>query len=160
MARRSMGVSLALRRQADAIQRARDSLSVEKFLTVLSQVALNGTMPRFTAKGELIHEDEPELVDPKLRLQTTQYLVDKVMSNPAPVAPSASSEDAMDDSEIKKLSYEELKALAFGALKEAIVRSEHGDRSRVSVGEAEGGECGDAGAIGTSSPGTGQEGST
>jgi hypothetical protein len=156
MARRSQGASLAIRRQADALQRARDSLSIDKFLSVLSQVALNGTMPRYTAKGEIIQEDEPELVEPKLRLQTTQYLIDKVMSNPAPVTPMSSSEDAMDDSEIKKLSYEELKSLAFGALKEAIVRSETEQRPKVGNSPQQTVGSGEAGTIGTSPPGTDQ----
>jgi hypothetical protein len=122
MGRLNQNTSVALRRQTEAIQRARESLSVDKFLCVLSQVALNGTMPRYGKNGQLIEEDEPEVVDPKLRLQTTQYLVDKVMSNPAPQVMGATSEDVLDQTAVRTLSNEELRAIAASSLQEVLTR--------------------------------------
>lgn len=159
MARHSKAASLAFRRQAETIQRARDSLSIEKFLNVLSQVALNGTMPRYDKRGNLIPEDEPEVVEPKLRLQTTQYLVDKVMSNPAPVQATGSSEDVLDDDAVKKLSNEELRAIASAALQEAVSRSLPQPRPHIEQGSGTQETGGTCSVGGDSPPGTDTPGS-
>lgn len=156
MARHSNAAAVAIRRQSELLQKCRDSLSVEKFLSVLSQVALNGTLPKYDRKGNLIEEDEPEAVEPKLRLQTTQYLVDKVMSNPAPTQPVGSREDVLDPGSLRTLSNEELKAIAFGAIKESVSRSISGVKPGIEGREVQSEEAGEDSVGGVGSQGVGE----
>lgn len=121
-------MSVAASKQHELIQKARASLPLEKFLSVLSQVALNGTMPRFDQQGNIIPEDEPEPVQDRLRLETVRYLVDKVMANPVQALPAATEDDALDATAVRTLSNDQLRALAQASLNEVVTRSKSAGR--------------------------------